>query len=88
MLQNELSGNTGRPNCPVPILLVAKILRHIIENSKCQSKHQYWESQLQAHTICGRRYNFFEGKYSLQATLNVLETFGNISGLEMNTEKN
>ena len=78
----------GDPIAPYLFLLVAEILSRIIENSSSIKgitigKHNYKLTQFADDTTI-----FLDGSTkSLQATLNVLETFGSISGLKMNTEK-
>ena len=78
----------GDPIAPYLFLLVAEILIRIIKNSSSIKgitigKHSYKLTQFADDTTI-----FLDGSTeSLQATLNVLETFGSISGLKLNTEK-
>ena len=78
----------GDPIAPYLFLLVAEILSRITANSPLIKginigKHNYKLIQFADDTTI-----FLDGNIdSLQATLNVLETFGSISGLKMNTEK-
>ena len=78
----------GDPIAPYLFLLVAEILSRIIEKSSSIKgitigKHSYKLTQFADDTTI-----FLDGRTeSLQATFNVLETFGSISGLKMNTEK-
>ena len=78
----------GDPIAPYLFLLVAEILSRIIENSSSVKgitigKHTYKLTQFADDTTIFLN----RSKESLQAILNVLETFGSISGLKMNTEK-
>ena len=78
----------GDPIAPYLFLLVAEILSRTIINSSSVKgitigNHTYKLTQFADDTTI-----FLDGSVdALQATLNVLETFGSFSGLRMNTEK-
>ena len=78
----------GDPISPYLFLIVAEFLTLLIENNKDIKGVQIGKYSFKIAQFADDTAIILDGtQHSLQATLNVLEIFGSMSGLKMNSEK-